>query len=583
MKPPITIQGRSLLFNILFSVVNIIGIFSILLGFQPAFENVQILLLIVGFLFLSASIFGIIVFKGRILMSAISRYLVGTIFIFSGLIKLNDPIGFSYKLEEYFQDGALAYRFKELFSDPTISFSFLVDYALIIGVLLCIIEIVLGVLMLIGAKIRLFSYFVLALMLFFTFLTWHTATCNSKNKYLDRNEYALNSSIAKLKIQQAQEKKGVTIVSNSGEKIIVDEWKNPQCVSDCGCFGDALKGSLGRSLTPLESLWKDILLIYFSVWIFLARNKIIQNKWKSNIWFLSGSIVSITLLSWLFDWYFPILFSILVILSGLWMLKSGGKYMSNAYGSSLLISFISLLFVWYVLAFEPMKDYRPFAIGSNLKEKMNDGFEGESINFVKYKNVKTGEVKEYDGLSNEYANSGIWEKSNWKFIGSSKKEITPSRKPSITLDFNPIINRKDVSYAERRIPFVQKVYDLKSINEISIRDFLIKEKYIFILSTRNIKEANWNKIERLKDIYKQTLKSKIPFVMFTNNGRNVINNFRKLNHFYIPTFNVDETELKIISRSSPCLLILKRGVVVEKYPFRSIPSFLKIEKSLLKI
>ena len=30
------------------------------------------------------------------------RYFVGALFIFSGLIKLNDPIGFSFKLEEYF-------------------------------------------------------------------------------------------------------------------------------------------------------------------------------------------------------------------------------------------------------------------------------------------------------------------------------------------------------------------------------------------------------------------------------------------------------------------------------------------------
>ena len=32
----------------------------------------------------------------------ISRFLVGVLFIFSGLIKINDPVGFSFKLEEYF-------------------------------------------------------------------------------------------------------------------------------------------------------------------------------------------------------------------------------------------------------------------------------------------------------------------------------------------------------------------------------------------------------------------------------------------------------------------------------------------------
>ena len=33
----------------------------------------------------------------------VCRILVGLLFIFSGLIKINDPLGFSYKLEEYFE------------------------------------------------------------------------------------------------------------------------------------------------------------------------------------------------------------------------------------------------------------------------------------------------------------------------------------------------------------------------------------------------------------------------------------------------------------------------------------------------
>ncbi len=35
------------------------------------------------------------------------RILVGSLFIVSGLIKVNDVIGFGYKLEEYFAETAL--------------------------------------------------------------------------------------------------------------------------------------------------------------------------------------------------------------------------------------------------------------------------------------------------------------------------------------------------------------------------------------------------------------------------------------------------------------------------------------------
>jgi uncharacterized membrane protein YphA (DoxX/SURF4 family) len=37
----------------------------------------------------------------------IARILVGTLFVVSGLIKANDALGFMYKLEEYFEPGAL--------------------------------------------------------------------------------------------------------------------------------------------------------------------------------------------------------------------------------------------------------------------------------------------------------------------------------------------------------------------------------------------------------------------------------------------------------------------------------------------
>ena len=47
----------------------------------------------------------------------IARIFVGLLFIFSGLIKINDPVGFSFKLEEYFGptvfniDFLLPYKF----------------------------------------------------------------------------------------------------------------------------------------------------------------------------------------------------------------------------------------------------------------------------------------------------------------------------------------------------------------------------------------------------------------------------------------------------------------------------------------
>ena len=126
-------------------------------------------------------------------LTYISRLVVGSLFIVSGLIKANDPVGFSYKLKDYFAPDVL-------------NLEFLVPIVLPMAVLICAIEIVLGVAALFGSKMKLVSWMLLLMIVFFTFLTFYSA-------YFEK-------------------------------------------VTDCGCFGDALK------LTPWESFTKDLILLY---------------------------------------------------------------------------------------------------------------------------------------------------------------------------------------------------------------------------------------------------------------------------------------------------------------------------------
>ena len=88
------------------------------------------------------------------------RVFVGLLFIFSGLIKANDPIGFGLKLEEYFL------VFKTTFLDP---------YSAWIAIFLCGLEIILGALLLLGNKARSVAWGLLLLIVFFTFLTFYSA------------------------------------------------------------------------------------------------------------------------------------------------------------------------------------------------------------------------------------------------------------------------------------------------------------------------------------------------------------------------------------------------------------------------
>ena len=131
------------------------------------------------------------------IITHISRVLVGGLFIFSGFIKANDPLGFSYKLEEYFEvfkaDSGLGI------------FESFAHIALPLAILLCVSEMALGFMLLIGYRKNLTLGLLLTQIVFFTFLTFYSACYNK--------------------------------------------------VTTCGCFGDFLV------LKPWTSFWKDIALL----------------------------------------------------------------------------------------------------------------------------------------------------------------------------------------------------------------------------------------------------------------------------------------------------------------------------------
>ena len=121
MKEQITVQGRSKIFNIVFVLINLLGLSFMAMGYHVNFEEQKVMFLTIGLISMMLSIGGLIIFKGKLMMASVARVIVGGLFIVSGLVKANDPIGFAYKLEEYFEDGALAYRVKELLGAPGFS------------------------------------------------------------------------------------------------------------------------------------------------------------------------------------------------------------------------------------------------------------------------------------------------------------------------------------------------------------------------------------------------------------------------------------------------------------------------------
>src|SRR5258706_6796802 len=153
----------------------------------------------------------------------IARVIVGVVFIFSGLVKANDPLGLSFKMQEFFELWGMA-KFN--------------SWTLLMSVLMNAFEIIAGFALLLGWRIKLFSWLLLLLILFFTFLT--------------------------------------------GYAFLSGKFRN------CGCFGDCLP------ITPKTSFIKDLVLLGLIGFLFSLRNRIrLLFREKTTTWIM----VAVTLLS----------------------------------------------------------------------------------------------------------------------------------------------------------------------------------------------------------------------------------------------------------------------------------------------
>lgn len=274
------------------------------------------------------------------------RIVVGVLFIISGLIKLNDPLGFSFKLEEYFSPAVLDMPFFE-------------PYALAIALFVVILEVILGVTLLLGYRIRLTLWTLLATIIFFTFLTFYSAYFNK--------------------------------------------------VTDCGCFGDAVK------LTPWESFSKDVVLLVL----------------------------------------------ILVLIWGQQYLKPLGSKKFRL-GTTVIALFACIWFGNHVLNHLPVLDFRPYNVGASI-------LEGMVIPDDAPKPVYEYDWKfNIDGTEKIITTLGAYPEVEGEFVGlEGTREIQKGYEPPIH-DFTIEYNGEDLatSILQRRNLLLVVAYDLnKSYKE----------------------------------------------------------------------------------------------------------------------
>ncbi len=174
------------------------------------------------------------------------RVFVGLLFIFSGLVKANDPLGTAYKMEEYFEVWNRDLESGSFFLKNVLMnlFHFFNEHTLFLSVTMNAFEIIAGAALLLGWRMRLFSWLLLVLMIFFTILTGYT-------------------------------------------------YKTGQ-PTNCGCFGDCIK------ITPQFSFYKDVLLSVL-ILVLLFTRKHIQPLFKPGM--NTALMFLITLFSFGLQWY----------------------------------------------------------------------------------------------------------------------------------------------------------------------------------------------------------------------------------------------------------------------------------------
>ncbi|TMM57933.1 DoxX family membrane protein [Maribacter algarum] len=273
-----------------------------------------------------------------------SRVFVGILFIISGFIKLNDPVGFSFKLEEYFSQGVLDLPFFE-------------PHALTISIIVVVFEVLVGVMLLIGFRTKFTVWSLLLMIIGFTFLTFYSAYFNK--------------------------------------------------VTDCGCFGDAIK------LTPWESFTKDIVLLVLIIFLFIGR-----------------------------------------------------KYIAPAFSvrTNRLIVFFALVlsgfYVYHVLNHLPVIDFRPYEIGKNIEDGMNvpEGAPEAIFEYAWKFNVR-GEEK-------VIVTNGDYPQVDGEFIDVKTTEIQEGYEPPVH-DFTIEQDGEDFASTLLQEPKLVMViaYDLRKTNE----------------------------------------------------------------------------------------------------------------------
>ena len=260
-------------------------------------------------------------------------------------------------------------------------------------------------------------------------------------------------------------------------------------VKDCGCFGDALK------LTNGETLLKNIVLIACAALV----------AWR------------------------PVDMARFISRSNQWIVR----YYTVAY------IVITSVYCLYTL---PIFDFRPYHVGTNIKQGMEIPEGAEQPEFEStFLLRKNGETREFT-LDN-------YPDSTWEYVDTRTVQTKKGYEPPIH-DF--ALTSCDTG---------------EDITE----QVLTKKGYTFLLVSPRLAVADDSNFGDIDQIYEYAEENGADFYCVTASANDEIERWRDLTGAEYQFCNADETTLKTMIRSNPGLILLKDGTIIGKWSHNALP------------
>ena len=220
---------------------------------------------------------------------------------------------------------------------------------------------------------------------------------------------------------------------------------------------------------------------------------------------------------------------------------------------TVLIFLINILLSVYYLRNLPPLDFRPYKIGTHILSSMEIP---EGMPMDEYETVL---VYEKEGIAKEFTLDSPeqpWNDSTWEWIETKNVLVKEGYKPPIH-DFS-----------------------LTTLEGVDITDQMLYDPgYSFLVIAYDLEKSSHRELTKIKSFSEKA--SEIGFSLYgmTSSTDDIIHEIIDPFNYNFDFYTSDEITLKTIIRSNPGLVLIKNGVIIGKWPGRSLPDLEKLEKS----